>query len=519
MQAVFYDSGTGSLGIQYLVSVLKQVGHEASVYYDPSLSRDYITQNLFLRRVFSRTPEKVANGLNECGGQVVGFSMTSYNYTQSLILVKELKKCYPEKIIVCGGIHVTILPEVVLRNPEIDFAVVGEGELAMTALMNALSAMPLDAVKRLPETELKGVWNTCDGTVIRRGVAPLVHEIDSLPFPDKTDYQRINSAFNKMYSIGASRGCHYGCTFCNSPSVRNMYKETGQRYVRLRSVDNVIAELRHAKDLYHPRFVEFYDDLFGINEEWLREFHARYPKEVGIPFGAETNPLLLSKERLRLMAESGCKCLEIGFQSANEEVRRRLMHRYEKNTQVCEVVKEARSLGIFVELDFIVNMPDEKPEHLDEVLEFIREARPNLANISFLQFFPGTPITLNAFKEGRITPEEFASIENGEGFTIVRLASNQGPRYLLFPYEAFFAQTFSPALSRRLGALVLKPGLRFLFGLAVNPFVYVTRFGISLLDSRPFFSRWHILRLYHSARGIFRRAPSQQPPPTSEAEV
>jgi radical SAM superfamily enzyme YgiQ (UPF0313 family) len=176
----------------------------------------------------------------------------------------------------------------------------------------------------------------------------------------------------------------YGCTYCNSPTTRALYRQCGENFYRVRSVGNVIAELRFALERYRPRFVEFFDDSFGANLGWLREFSDAYKKEIGLPFGIETSPLLLDEERLRLLAACGCATLEVGFQSANEGVRSTVLNRHEKNTKVKEIVTRARVLGMFVELDFIVDLPGETPEHLSEILEFIRQSRPQLANISYL---------------------------------------------------------------------------------------------------------------------------------------
>jgi radical SAM superfamily enzyme YgiQ (UPF0313 family) len=417
MRAVFYDFSTGSLGVQYLIAALNQAGHEALVYYDVSLSREYVAQALPLRGLFSIRPEVVCDEIMGLKPDLVGVSMNSYAYAQNLALVKRLKRGHPEAVVVCGGVHVTMLPQVVLGNPEIDFIVVGEGEVALVQLANALSAASLEEVRALPPEKLPGVWNVHNGVMVDRGAAPLVTDLDTLPFPEKAQYERTNGAFNRVYTISASRGCVYGCTYCNSPSIKALYRDCGGRFHRARSVGSVIAELRIALERYKPRYIEFVDDMFGADPEWLREFSGAYKQEIGLPYCIQTSPLLLDRgPAVQLLAESGCAALEIGFQSANEIVRKTILNRHEDTAKVRELVTAVRAAGVFAILDFIVDLPSEVPEHIEEMLEFVRQTHPEQANISFLRYFPGTVLLQKAFDEGRISPEELLRIERGEVF-------------------------------------------------------------------------------------------------------
>ncbi len=505
MRVVLYDSANGSLGVQYLVAVLNQAGHEALVCYDTSLSREYLAKALPFRGLFSIGTDLVCREIMGLRPDLIGFSMNSFNYAESLVLVKRLKRQYPRAVVVCGGVHVTLLPHEVLRNPEVDFAVVGEGERALTQLADSLSKSSLNDVKALPPEMLPGVWSVSRGTVVDRGIAPLVTDLDTLPFPDKSAYERANPAFNRVYSIAASRGCLYGCTYCNSPSTRALYRTCGAGFHRVRSVDNIIAELRAAMERHRPRHVEFFDDLFGAELGWLREFSAAYKKEIGLPYGIETNSLLLDDERLALLAESGCAVLEVGLQSANEQVRKTILNRHETNAKVHEVITRARALGIFVELDFIVDLPGETPEHLSEILEFIRQSRPNLTNISFLQYFPRTRLLEKAVEEGRISQEQLLRIENGEAFGSLRLPQNRRLQYRLFPYHDLFARILPPALSRLLSRIIELPGIRFVFGLIGSPAVYVVRVWTALSDRRAYYLHWHLVRAFHAAKRTLRR--------------
>ncbi len=504
MRAVFYDFADGSLGIQYLAAVLNQAGHEALVYYDASLSREYVAQALPFQGVFSINRDAVCREIMALKPDLIGFSMNSFSYAENLSLIKRLKRAYPEAVVVCGGVHVTMLPQVVLKNPEINFIVVGEGELAVARLANALSESSLDAVQAMPPEMLPGVWNMRQGTVIDRGAGPLVTDLDTLPFPEKSPYQQANRVFNRVYLTAASRGCLYKCTYCDSASTMALYRQCGANFYRVRSVENVIAELRTARERYQTRWIEFFDDVFGANLAWLREFSSAYRKEIGLPYGIQTSPLLLDEERIRLLAESGCATLEVGLQSANEEVRGTLLNRHEKNDKVREVVTQARAAGIFVGLDFIVNLPGETPGHLSEILEFIRQSRPQHVYLSYLTYLPGTAILAKALQEGVVSPEDLHRIENGEVSRNYRLPKNQRLQYKILPYHALLGRTLPPALSRQLSRVIELPGVRAVFGLIAGPFVYLVYLWMALFDRRGYYSRSQIARVLHSARSVIR---------------
>ncbi len=518
MRVVLYDFAAGSLGVQYLNAALNQAGHEALVYYDISLSREYVAQALPLRGLFSIETHVVCREIMELRPDLVGVSMNSYSYAENLGLIKRLKQEYPGAVVVCGGVHVTMLPHVALGNPEIDFIVVGEGELALARLADALSELSLAEVKALSPEKLPGVWNVCQDTVVDRGAAPLVTDLDTLPFPEKSQYERVNGAFNRVYTISASRGCTYGCTYCNSPSIKALYRQCGEGFHRVRSVGNIIAELRAAVERHRPRYIEFVDDLFGADPEWLREFSGAYKKEIGLPYCIQTSPLLLSRgPTIQLLAESGCAALEIGFQSANEEVRRTILNRHEKNARVREAVASARAMGIFVVLDFIVDLPGETPAHLEEILEFIRQSRPEQANISFLKYFPGTAMLAKALQEGRVSPAEQLRIERGEGFGNYRLPKDRCLQYRVLPFHVLFAQLLPPALSRRLSRVIVLPGVRAAFGLIAGPCVYLFHLWIALFDRRAYFLRGQIANALCAMKEVVRHKLRGGGPPVLPA--
>ncbi len=514
MRVTFYDCGTGSFAVQYLLSITASSGHHARLYFDCSLSTDYLAQDIPFTGLFSLSRERICHEILATRPDVVGFSMYSFQYRANLELIRILKRERPDLIIVCGGIHVSLTPDAALKHPEIDFVVVGEAEVSFPRLLDCLANDGVDAVRNAATHVLPGVWNRSGCGIIARGLSPVVRNLDEIPFPDKSAHIQANPALAAIYSIIGSRGCFGSCSYCNSASMNRLYRENGETYYRVRSVDNIIQELQQAIERYRPRTIAFWDDVFGVRGKWLEEFCDRYPKEIGLPFEVQANPHIHDEHNLKRLADAGCVTIDFGFQSANEEVRRTLLHRTETNEQVRQAIGWAKQNGIFVELDLIVNLPGETPAHIEEALRFLADTHPNLVNCGFLQYFPGAQITEFALENGYLKPETLEQIEQGESVQSMRLLPKDGVgidtralgyQYRLLPYYIFFASRLPGWLARPSSTFVGLPLVRSVCSLLAPFFLYTWRFIYSFLDRRSFFLHRQIIPFFYAIRWILKK--------------
>jgi len=507
MRVLFYDSGCGALGIQYLIPTVRSCGHDVFVYLDPSLIREYVAQDFFLKKAFAIPPRIVLNDILAYRPDIVCFSMASFYYHHYLSLIQLLKKEHPEIIIICGGIHTTLVPEGVLENREIDFAVVGEAEYSLCALVNALADVGVNGVKSMPVGALPGVWNVHSGGIVDRGLSPIPTDLDALAFPSKKEVYQANPLLAYSYSTSASRGCLFHCTYCNSASLRDLYAKSNIKHYRTRSVDNVITELRVAKAEYNTRHIEFYDDVFAANRSWLEEFSAKYRAEIGIPYGVETHPMMLDKERIKLLADSGCVVLELGLQSANQQVRETILERHDQNKKVKQIIRWADEAGIGIELDLIANLPGETPEHIREALDFIYDARPHIVNLAFLQYLPKTRIIDKAIERGVLSPEDIPRINAGQGLTPHRSIPEYeiSDAYRVLPTQVFIASRLPAYLSRPLVSLSERWVFRKILSAFVPMLMYAFRIYLALCDRRNYYLRWHLVRILYSMHKVLAR--------------
>ncbi len=507
MRIVFYDSGFPSMGIQCIYATAKSLGHDVDVYYDPSLSRDHMAKNLPLAKTFSLSKETVVDDLIAMRPEVAAFSMHTLNFVGHAELLSCLKGRSPGVITVCGGIHPTLAPSAVLENEAVDFVVVGEGERSFPALLDALGRLTVDEVKALPPDALPGVWNRVSGGIVDRGASPPVIDLNQSPFPEKAVYCKANPALSAFYMAMGSRGCTYRCTFCNSPTLRRLHPECEVGFYRMRTVDSVMTELHEAVRRFHPRQIEFWDNIFGSDRKWLEEFTQRYRKEIGLPYAIQTSPLLHTEETLRLLAESGCVTMELGFQSANPDVRRNVLNRQETNERVKQVVITAERLGIGVELDFIVDLPGEVKAHVLEALDFVAETRPWKTYMFFLQYFPGTAITDKALDAGILKPEDVTLLEHGLAVSSLRFSARSGldSHYRLIPLQLFLARHLPKSIAPRAVRWVDRPVLGEMCSWLALPMMYATHLFSGLFSRRDTYTRYNMLRMVYSIKRVVLR--------------
>ena len=506
IRITLYDYAYESFSIQYLTSTLKMHGFPTEVYYDCSLDKDYLGQDFFLTSLFSLSPKQIAERILATEPDVVGFSVLTVYFPILAKIMQNLKELKPDIIILGGGPHCILAPRQTLENQNLDFIFLGDADISLPAFLIELESHPVDEIKSFPAERLPGVSNMYQGKMIDRGIGPLIKDLDAVPFPEKDAYYKKNSALKIMYTASCSRGCVFTCTYCNSNNLRKIYKEYGQTYFRLRSVSNVIKELRLARSKYNPRYIMFLDNFFAPNSRWLREFAAFYKKEIGLPFFCETNPNVHTVETLDMLADAGCTLLQFGFQSANEQVRREILHRRETNEHIRRLVKHAKELGMLVCVDHIANLPGEKKEHLEEAVEFYRELRPYWVNLGFLQYYPKADIINIALACKALNEEDLEAIYSGKSQSSFRLLSKSrlGFYYRTLPMRLFSGFKMPSWLGGWMISLIDNRYVARLLSPLASSFIYLSRILSAFTLKHDFLVRHHVIRNLYVMRVVFK---------------
>lgn len=352
-------------GLGYLSSVLKQAGHEtALVYLWTEPQRDE-----FLQRVMATAPALIA------------FSATTHQFPYVEKCARWIKESLSGMLCIVGGPHPTLVPEEVLANPDFDFVCVGEGEYPLLDLVTALQEGR--TVANIPN-----LWLRQDGNVIKNPLRPLLDNLDELPFADRDlfDFDEILANNDGWVDMMAGRGCPYGCSYCCNPILREKFKGLG-RYVRFRSVDNVLSEIRFLANRYKIKTLNFQDDVFTLNRDWTLQFCREYEKEFAFPFWINSRVERINDEEIiAALAHAGCCGVRIGIESGNEKLRAEILKRRMSNEEIRHAFALAHRYGLDVYTCNMLGIPGETAEMIQETIDLNRALQP--ADLQFSVFYP-----------------------------------------------------------------------------------------------------------------------------------
>lgn len=401
MHVLFLHPENESLGVGYLAAALKRAGHKVSLVFDPVLFRGMLSnQNMLLANIFSRR-KRILEQIKNSSVDLVAFSVLTDFYAWAKEYAAEIKKRIPEVPIIFGGIHPTLVPDYVLKDRNVDFVCVGEGEVALVELANALQ----NKDRSFP---IPNIWyRSSEGGIARNEPRKLIDDLDELSFPDKElFYEQLPQ--NIGYTIITGRGCLFRCIYCCHSSIAKIYKGKG-RLLRRRSVDNVITELVLAEQKFNKPFYIFDDDNFTYDTEWVESFSERYAREIGKPCFVWVEPSTFTPLMAKALARMNCFAAEIGVQNINESYRHKFMQRFNTNEQIRQAIRLMRENRIEVIADNIVGCPQETTKDIENLVSFYNENRPSRIMVFFLRYFPKVEI----IKYSNFTPEEILAI--GEG--------------------------------------------------------------------------------------------------------
>ncbi|MFA6174960.1 MAG: radical SAM protein [Phycisphaerae bacterium] len=401
------------LGLGYIAAMLQRDGHEVEVM-------DINAYRMGLQEVESK--------IKEANFDLVGIGaiVTVYKYVKWLIPL--IKKYHPTKKIIVGGSVGTSIPKIVLEKAGADIASIGESENTIVELVRAI-----ETGKSL--TGIEGIWfKDSQGNIIANKNRSPITNLDELPYPAwdlfPMDIYLKNpvGAPNKnkwvdgdiggdavlSMNITGTRGCPYKCIYCYHDFM-------GQRY-RHRSAENIVKEMKVLYEEYGAEYLHFTDDEFCLKEEFVYDFCKELKKELGgkVTWGCSGRVNLMTEKLISTMAQSGCTLIGYGIESGSQ----RMLDVMKKNVTV-EQAKEAvrltkKYLG-WADCSFIVGIPGENRETVEETVNFCKELDLIPEVIFFATPYPGTELYSLAISQGKIKDEEEYMLSLGEQGEKVRV--------------------------------------------------------------------------------------------------
>lgn len=349
--------GKVPLGLAYIASNLEKHGHYVEGYnlvVDPIELIDF-------------------DKFDYCGITV----LTAFiSHTRQL--VDYVKKQNPKIKVVLGGPHpsMKILHSLKDITRNVDFVIAGEGEVAMVNLVEAENPHTgkLPGVYFLDETDnVVGAPNQQVGT------------LDDLPYPNQRIFDHGNlEPLNPFRSFLASRGCPFGCFNCQ-PYLKNVFK------FRLRSPENIVTEMKHLQDTYGQEYFGMVDSEFPVNKKWFMDF-VKLKDESKIKFNFHCNAFskLLDEEILKTYKDMNITRLAIGVESGNQHVVDDVLNKRIDLEYTKKVFDMAQNLGITTHSYFMVGIPGESMENMQETLDYARNLNTNSLEFNIMTPWPGT---------------------------------------------------------------------------------------------------------------------------------
>jgi radical SAM superfamily enzyme YgiQ (UPF0313 family) len=322
---------------------------------------------------------------------IVGIQTMTFTLVDVILTAKVVKKVNKEIKIVLGGPHVSIYPDETIAIPEVDYLVLGEGEVTFTELIqNIENTQELERIKGLVFKEGERIINT--------GSRELIDTLDTIPFPARhlTPYQEYYSLLSKQSPVTTmitSRGCPYKCIFCDRPHL-------GKRF-RARSARNVVDEMAECVEMGIKEFF-LYDDTFSIDRQRARDVCDEIlSRGLDISWDIRTRVDNVNQELLEKLKEAGCRRIHYGVESGNAEILK-VLRKGITIEQVKEAFKMTKEAGITTLAYFMIGSPRETKSQILETIEFAKKLNPDFAHFTITTPFPATPLYYMGLKEGQL---------------------------------------------------------------------------------------------------------------------
>ncbi|MFH1435670.1 MAG: radical SAM protein [Pseudomonadota bacterium] len=384
---------------------IRQVTHPLGIMYVAAcLKRDYGHDvRIFDMRVNGFDYARLEEEIRSFSPDIVGISALTSETGSMDKIAACAKKVNHGTPVILGGPHATAYGDQSITSPDIDYGVVGEGEITAGRLIERLTA-------KRDVDDLKGLVFRRDGNVVNTGRAELVENLDDLPPPAydlipigeyKKFYRFSRTGRGDYMCIFSSRACPYRCIYCH-----NIF---GKKF-RARSAESLVSEIRHLYDRYGIREFEILDDIFNFDRKRVLEFCDRVVESgmnITLAFPNGLRGDLLDEEQLRKLKQAGTIYIALAIETASVRMQKVIR----KNINIEKVrrnIEIARSLRIHSHGFFMMSLPGETLEEMKMTVDFILSSKLHTFNLFMAMPFEGTEMGRMAREMGRDVVTDFS---------------------------------------------------------------------------------------------------------------
>ncbi|UCC38419.1 MAG: radical SAM protein [Candidatus Aminicenantes bacterium] len=385
------------LGLLYLAaSIKKNTNHDVEVLDS---------------QPFKWTYSQLENHLKGKAIDVVGITAMTFTLIDAYKTARLIKKLMPDTQVILGGTHVHLFPSETMNLEGVDYGFMGEAEFSFVKFLKNKNHLPYkDKIPGL-------IYKDNDGKIMRNDFVPL-ENLDEISFPDRNllNIKYYNSLMSKgtlSTTIVSSRGCPFRCSFCDRP-----LSPITSRF-RYRSAKNVVDEICECIELGIKDFL-FYDDTFTVNKKRVLEICEEIlSRNIEIRWDIRTRVDTVDEEMLELLKRAGCVAVHYGVEAGNDEILKVIKKGFTVE-KAKEVFKLTRKVGIETLAYFMIGLPSEKAEDIQDSFDLAKELKPDYAHFTIFSPYPGTELYSLGLEKGIIKKDiwkEFSE-DPKEGFKI-----------------------------------------------------------------------------------------------------
>ena len=369
------------LGLMYISAVLKKSGYNPKVI-----------------------PADMGLLEKELGNEpaILGYSTPTYLARYYIDFNRKAKEKF-NVFSIFGGPHPTYYPDII-NEAGIDAICLGEGEYAMLDLVERMS-------NNEPIHDISNLWVKEKGneSIYKNPLRPLLSNLDEVPNPDRSLFHEFKPRWENHIGIMSGRGCPFKCSYCFNHALSELYGVKGKSFIRKRSVDNVIEELSELKHNYPNAFFLFWDDIFIIDPNWLKDFSIKYKSKIAAPYMCNVRANLVNPNVIKYLKESNCFLVSMGLESGNEKLRNAVLKRGMSDEQILNASKLIKDAGLKLHTTNILGIPKGSIDMDIETIKLNIKAKVDFAFGFILQPYHGTEIYNIASEEG-LTEKTYTGI-------------------------------------------------------------------------------------------------------------
>jgi radical SAM superfamily enzyme YgiQ (UPF0313 family) len=381
--------GLASVGPAYIGAYIRLHGHEAALLRVPPEQKVHD----LIRSIVKEAPD------------ILGFSLTTRQWLRSAHVAGEIRKKLNIPTI-AGGLHPTFAAESILQTEGFDYVCLGDGEEPVGELLDCL-----ERGEEIGEGQIANIWAK---STSQPKIRPPLQHLDKIPFLAR---DLLDERYGVAHLI-TQRGCPFPCTFCAAGGIRELYKN--EDYLRRRTVDDVVKELRDIKLERSLNYVVFLDDTFTVNKGWVREFCRTYEKRISTGFSINARVETVDRDMLDRLAKAGCRHIIYGVESGSRRMRRDVLDRPVENQRIIDVFNWTNKAGIMATANYMIGLPDETVDDIEQTLALNKELQPD--DFAYFVFYPypGTRL-LELCRQKNYLPENWLELPANNRQSILNL--------------------------------------------------------------------------------------------------